>query len=73
MTLAAVIRARLALVRAFRSSVEREQEVWRDLKFAAIREKHLAPLLVENERFDRELEAIAASMKAATRRLQDSR
>jgi hypothetical protein len=52
--------------------MDREEEAWRDHRYQQIRERHLAPLVAENERFDRELMAIAASLKTARRRLEES-
>ncbi len=73
MNLASIIANRIALLKTFRSAIGREEEAWRDHKFQEIRERHLAPLVAENERFDRELAEVASSVTAANRRLDESR
>ncbi len=69
MTLATTITQRRALLNTFLRAVDREEEAWRDHKFYQIRERHLASLVADNERFDRDLAEVAAAVKAASRRL----
>jgi hypothetical protein len=73
MTLAASAANRAGFLKTFRSAVDREEESWRDHRYHELRDQHLAPLIAANERFDRELSVVAASVKAANRRLAESR
>lgn len=73
MALAPLISQRSSALSAFRGGVEREAERWQDHRFAAIRGAHLEPLIAENRRFDRELAAVETAVRAANRRLEQSR
>ena len=72
MKLESKITSHRELVRRFKESVRGEAGSWRDHKFRAIREHHLAPLETENERFERDLTSAAAAIRSATRRLEES-
>jgi hypothetical protein len=55
--------------RALRAAVDGEQRVWKDRVYRSIVEQHLEPLLVEAERFERELLETHDVTESAMRRL----
>lgn len=73
MALAQLISSRSTVIAAFRAAVQRESHDWQDHRFAAIRDQHLEPLITDNERFDRELAAVDAAVRASKRQLDQSR
>lgn len=73
MSLATAITDRDAQLRTFRAALQREESAWNDRKRREIEEAFLAPLLSQNERFNRELGEIAAAVTNARRRLTNSR
>lgn len=73
MGLEPLIARRAEHLRAFRLTVEREQESWRDHRYRSVREQHLEPLAAENARFDREMAEVSAALQTIRRRLEQSR
>jgi hypothetical protein len=73
MKLSSLIGSRSGALKAFRATMQREEQAWRDHRFEEIREGHLAPLISENERFDRELASVNVAVRAAKGRLEESR
>ena len=73
MRFASLIAQQLTSLRRFRTAVDRERETWTDTRFGRLHDDVLMPLIAENERYNRELQGVAAATQAANRRLEDSR